>query len=1026
MAGLFLSAVWCAAGQTGTPMLLLQNRYELRLGEPAELPATSETLDFLVHAKTRQVTLQGQDAGLVAAPNETRDRILLAASSKAKPGEYAVTLSATSATGEVRQTNMEVVVKPRVGVPTGSARNPVVLLNGWEEGFTGACPPATSSATTFGNLAQYLVSDGVPVVYLFDNCTEDPNQSIETLGNDLSAYLRTIQYTDGTQVPQIDLVAHSMGGLIARAYIAGLQANQTYLPPYNTLIGKLVLIATPNSGSFVAGEYSAGIVAGSQSSELIPGSPFLWNLSDWNQHGDDLRGVSAISVVGNAGSYIPSLSATSQLLNASDGLVSETSASLTFVFPTTSSTQTRVVPYCHVDPSAFTNTTLGTFNCNAPGIANVTSTSHETGAIVRSFLAGTTDWQSIGTAATADPYLSTNGGWFFGLQNSAGAYATDLSQVLWGTVALTGGGDLDTIFYTDFVTGSGEFSPTSSSLGTLNCGTLAAPVGYIASARCKEGAAIFSVTPLSTTAAGRAVTSGAGITLNGANFGSQCGNCTVVATPAGATSSTKLTVTSWTSTAIAVTLPASLTGYLTLGVDAATGIDGIGVFAVPAAAAVTIATSPAALQFAYTTGGSVPSAQSIQITNSGSGALAWTATASDAWLNLSAASGTAPSTLSVSVSPVLLSAGTYTGTVQIAAAGASNTPLSVAVTLTVTAAPAVLVVAPQTVPFQYTVGGALPAPQTVSIGNGGGGTLAWTASGGAFWMTVTPVSGSTPGSLSVSVNPLNVAPGNYTATVTIAATDPAIAPVPISVTFAVQGSIAAGTITGVANAASYQPSFAPATWVAIFGTNLSQLTYTWQAGDIVDGMLPTSLEGVSVTIDGQPAYISYISPTQINVLAPDDTTVGPVQVQVTTAGQASNAVTAQEAQFAPAFLTFNGTYVAALHLDYSLLGAPNLLAPAVTTPAKPGETILLYGVGFGPTNPPQPTGQAVTAEPLANPVQITIGGVAVTPSFAGLSSSGLYQFNVTVPASLANGDAAVLATIGGVTTQTGVLVTVGQ
>jgi uncharacterized protein (TIGR03437 family) len=68
----------------------------------------------------------------------------------------------------------------------------------------------------------------------------------------------------------------------------------------------------------------------------------------------------------------------------------------------------------------------------------------------------------------------------------------------------------------------------------------------------------------------------------------------------------------------------------------------------------------------------------------------------------------------------------------------------------------------------------------------------------------------------------------------------------------------------------------------------------------------------------------------------------------------------------------------------------------------------------------------VTAEPLANPVQITIGGVAVTPSFAGLSSSGLYQFNVTVPASLANGDAAVLATIGGVTTQTGVLVTVGQ
>jgi uncharacterized protein (TIGR03437 family) len=67
-----------------------------------------------------------------------------------------------------------------------------------------------------------------------------------------------------------------------------------------------------------------------------------------------------------------------------------------------------------------------------------------------------------------------------------------------------------------------------------------------------------------------------------------------------------------------------------------------------------------------------------------------------------------------------------------------------------------------------------------------------------------------------------------------------------------------------------------------------------------------------------------------------------------------------------------------------------------------------------------------TALPLANTVQMTIGGVAVTPSFAGLSASGLYQFNVTVPASLPNGDAAVVATIGGVSSQTGLAITVGQ
>jgi uncharacterized protein (TIGR03437 family) len=118
--------------------------------------------------------------------------------------------------------------------------------------------------------------------------------------------------------------------------------------------------------------------------------------------------------------------------------------------------------------------------------------------------------------------------------------------------------------------------------------------------------------------------------------------------------------------------------------------------------------------------------------------------------------------------------------------------------------------------------------------------------------------------------------------------------------------------------------------------------------------------------------------------------------------------------------------VAAQHPDYSAVGAANLLPGATTTPAKPGETILLYGTGFGPTNPPLPTAQLVTtAEPLANPVQISIGGVTVTATFAGLVSPGVYQFNVPVP-NLPNGDAAVLATIGGVATQTLVSVTVQQ
>jgi pimeloyl-ACP methyl ester carboxylesterase len=102
------------------------------------------------------------------------------------------------------------------------------------------------------------------VVYLFDNCVEGANQPIETLGVDLGNFLNGIKYDDGTQVPQIDLVAHSMGGLIARAYLSGLQTNGTYLPPYYTLVRKLVLIATPNFGSFAAGNYAAGLQAGTR------------------------------------------------------------------------------------------------------------------------------------------------------------------------------------------------------------------------------------------------------------------------------------------------------------------------------------------------------------------------------------------------------------------------------------------------------------------------------------------------------------------------------------------------------------------------------------------------------------------------------------------------------------------------------------------------------------------------------------------------------------------------------------------
>ncbi len=446
-AALVMCGATCATSQTAVSrMTLLHTRYELRMGEPAEILAPRETVDFLVHAKTRRVTMEGQEtSGLVVAANQSQDRILIAPTFKAKPGEYTVTLSATSETGEERQTTLSVVVRPRASVPNATARPPVVLLNGWQSGLTNSCAVATTSATTFGNLAQYLVSDGVPAVYLFDNCLEGANQTIEVLANNLGAFLNSIKYDDGTQVAQIDLIGYSLGGLIARTYLAGMQPNQTYTPPANTLVRKLVLIATPNFGSFVVGNYVNTITAGTQGAELAPGSAFLWNLATWNQRGDDLRGIDAIAIAGNAGTFTPTLSSSTVLSNASDGLVSLTSASLGFAYQKSSAT--RIVPYCHLDQAAFTSTSLGTFTCGAAGIANVTSESHNTSQIIRSFLAGTTAWSSIGTSPASDRYLAKNGGMFFAFQAANGNYVQDLTQVAWGTVPLQNGGDSGTIFY---------------------------------------------------------------------------------------------------------------------------------------------------------------------------------------------------------------------------------------------------------------------------------------------------------------------------------------------------------------------------------------------------------------------------------------------------------------------------------------------------------------------------------------------------------------------------------------------------
>jgi len=222
-------------------------------------------------------------------------------------------------------------------------------------------------------------------------------------------------------------------------------------------------------------------------------------------------------------------------------------------------------------------------------------------------------------------------------------------------------------------------------------------------------------------------------------------------------------------------------------------------------------------------------------------------------------------------------------------------------------------------------------------------------------------------------------------------------------------------IGAVLNAGSLAPGVSSSTWITIQGLGLSETTRSWTAADMIGNQLPTKLDGVSVTVNGLPAYPSYISPIQLNVLAPNDPMTGPVQVQVTNAQGASKPFTVTKSDPMPAFLP-NTPYVLATHADGTLVG---ISGPGGFSPALPGETITIYGTGFGAALSPAPAGQIMTAPAaLASTVSVTIGGVAATVVYAGVLN-GTDQLNVTIPAALPSyGTEAIVASVNGVITQT--------
>ncbi|MCI0540920.1 MAG: lamin tail domain-containing protein, partial [Verrucomicrobiales bacterium] len=238
-------------------------------------------------------------------------------------------------------------------------------------------------------------------------------------------------------------------------------------------------------------------------------------------------------------------------------------------------------------------------------------------------------------------------------------------------------------------------------------------------------------------------------------------------------------------------------------------------------------------------------------------------------------------------------------------------------------------------------------------------------------------------------------------------------------------------ITSVLNGASFLPGITPGSWVTIYGSALASTARLWRSDEIVGGVFPVALDGVEVRINGRAAAVNYISPTQVNVQAPDDSALGIVSVEVIRDGISSGIFSAELRSHAPGFFVFapaGAQYIAAVHLDGTLVGKPGLFGGSVTTrPVKSGDVISLFGTGFGPTQPPVPSGRVLSATAfLTSDVMVRFNGMPAADSFAGLSAAGLNQINLVVPAGLPNGDVAVVAEIAGQTTQAGLLITVQQ
>jgi uncharacterized protein (TIGR03437 family) len=427
----------------------------------------------------------------------------------------------------------------------------------------------------------------------------------------------------------------------------------------------------------------------------------------------------------------------------------------------------------------------------------------------------------------------------------------------------------------------------------------------------------------------------------------------------------------------------------------------------------TISAPTTTLSFTQVQGGQA-AAQNVTVSGS-PGSLNFTVTTSATWLTATPSSGTTPATVQVGISAGSLQAALYNGTVTITSAGASNSPINIPVALAVVS-PQTFTASPTTLNFSYIIGLTAPQAQTFQLSSGGTAPFTVTTPSSASWLQVSPTSGNTTATLTVSVNTQGLAAGNYSATITISS--------PYSQTAAAASVTVNLTVTqitvqpvAITNAASYAAGvIAPGENIVIWGTSIgpSMLTY----GSLTaSGSLSTSAGNTQVWFDAVAAPVVYASDKQTSVMVPYEVAGRPTTSVV---------VVYQGVQSLPLVYSVQPAVPGIYTQNYSgsgpgaILNQDGVTVNGPGTPAAKNSVVSVYMTGEGQTSPAGVTGAIAPVNvpaPWKQPLLRATATVANLPALVeyygsapGLVS-GVMQVNVQIPANAPSGAVPIVITL---------------